>query len=249
MKFLLFSIFVFCTFALKGEEKEFYYIEKKNHTIINWTKGIIYSEYTITGNSESLDKIEKETFEKALHNLYLTLYDIYFESGIKIKDKIKTDQNFKKIIHMISDNVRIEKKIKYLNTITYLLSFSFLDYFNYYFPIKNEISNFESIKLLEKDFKGILLYVPTKEIKPALRIKIYSNNGKLILTIPCKKNFYFSNTNFLNEEQKFHNPYIIYTKKTINLNDLILDQKDIEFLIGTKKLLEEDLRVIFYAEQ
>lgn len=248
MKSRLFIIFLFFNFFLKGEEKEFYYIEKKNNTTINWTKGIIYSEYTLTGNSDNLDKIEKETYQKALHNLFLALYDIYFESGIKIKDKIKSDQNFKKVIHTISDNVRIEKKIKYLNTITYLLSFSFLDYFNYYFPIKNEISNFESIKLLEKDFKGIFLYVPKDQVQPALRIKLYSNNGKLILTIPSKKNFYFLNANFLNEEQKFHNPYIIYTKKTINSNDLILDQKDVEFLIGTKKLIEGDFKVIFYAE-
>lgn len=229
-------------------------IEKKDNIIIDWTKGIIYAEYSLSGDTKNLDKVEKETYEKALQNLYTTIYSLYFESATTVKKKIEEDEQFKKIMYFIPDHIRIEKKIKYLNTITYLLSFAFLDFFLYYFPTQKEYENLKDAYRLpikkEKISKGIFIYISKGLFKPALRLKIYSSNGKLIAILPSKKNtFYSSDTNFF-KDPKLENPYMIYTKKTMALNDIIIDHKDVQFLIVNKSLNNFDsLKIILYDSE
>ncbi len=232
-------------------------IQINGNVKINWTKGIIYSEYSLFGESGNLDKTEKETYEKALHNLYLAIYDLYFESTITVKNKIQEDEQFKKIMYYVPEHIRIEKKIKYLNTITYTLSFAFLDFFEYYLPAQKENEDLKESYVFpirkERYFKGILIYINKEIFKPALRLKIYSSNGKLILILPSKKNTFYrsdhSDTPFY-KDNKLDNPYIIYTKKTLNFNDIIIDHKDIQFLIANRNLYNPDLiKIILYDNE
>ncbi|MFN3603562.1 MAG: hypothetical protein ACK4UJ_02495 [Leptonema sp. (in: bacteria)] len=228
-------------------------IQKTKYVTIDWTKGILYSEYSITGNSLNKEQIEKETYEKALHNLYLALYDLFFESGLKIKDKIIKDENFKKIMYKVGDSIRIEKKIQYLNTTTYLLSFPFLEFFDYYFPTVKEYENLEDSYPMpvkkEKNFKGIVIYVNKESFHPSLRVKIYNSTGKLILILPIKKNTIYTKDNFIFKDSNLVNPYLIYTKKNLDQNDIVIDDKDIQFLIGTKNIYKLDsIKIVIYDE-
>jgi hypothetical protein len=251
-KYLIFFILFFINLFLYPQEKTNDYIEKRSENIwINWTKGIIYSQYTSIDNKIDKGQLEKITFENVYHNLILNLLEIYLESGITLKEALKNDVEMQKQFHQIKEKIQIEKKIVYLNKITYLVSFNFLKYFNKNINFKLEDSiepNPLPIKK-EKDFSGIIIYVPTKNFQPSIRLKLYSNNGKMILYFPVKENCYFSNDDFLYKNPKINQPYVIYTEKVIHSNDIIIDQKDIEFLLATKKIFDPDsIKVILYDQ-
>ncbi|GIW23683.1 MAG: hypothetical protein KatS3mg068_2690 [Candidatus Sericytochromatia bacterium] len=249
--FITLVIYLLFVYNLNTQEQSIDLIEKKsNYITINWTKGIIYSEYTsLNNNNIDIDKLEKITFENAYHHLMLALLDLYLESGKTLKESLKNDPALQKKFHHIKEKIQIKKKIVYLNKITYLLSFSFFDYFNhdqnyyiqdlknaYYSPIKQE-----------KQFNGIIIYISKEHFKPALRFKIFSSTGKLILYLPVKENIYYSNDSFIYQNPDINQPYVIYTEKSLNENDIIIDQKDIQFLIATKKLFDiNSFKVILY---
>jgi len=251
MIIFIFFILFFINYNIYPQNKTIEWIEKKDPNItINWTKGIIYSEYTIYNeNNLTLKELENLAFENAYHNLVLALLDLYLESGITLKESLKNNLEIQNKFHNIKNKVQIQKKIVYLNKITYLIAFPFLNYFNknreYYFE---DLENAYQLPVKkEKEFYGIIIYVPISSYKPSLRIKLISNTGKLILYLPAKENQFFSNDAFIYKEPEINQPYIIYTEKILNQNDIVIDQGDIQFLIATKKIFQPNsIKVILY---
>lgn len=247
-------IFIFLTIRLFGQSNSSYeFIQNvNNNVVVNWTRGMIYSEYTMTQNENSDKKnLEKMAYYHAYHQMILALLELYYTSGKKLKDVLKIDTNLQRKFHQIEDKIRIEKKIIYLNRITYLLSFDFLNYLNENKEINiEELENSYTLPIRkEKQFNGIIIYVPQKKFIPSMEIKIYSSNGKFIMNLPIKKNFYFSNDSIIYKDKNLIQPYIIYTENIMNSNEIIIEQNDIQFLVATNKIFGVDnIKFIIYEE-
>ncbi len=247
--FFLFYILI-KPILLRANDSDF--IEKINNVTINWTKGEIYSEYTLLGSkNQDMEELQHTAFESAYHNLIKVILNLYFESGKKIKDTLNFDNKLENKINLLKEKIQIKKKIIYLNNITYLISIPFLDYFNQHENIVyEEIENSYKLPIKnEYDFSGIIIYIPRDKWKPALFLKIYSSNGKFLLKIPIKENIIYRNDQYVYNDPNLQKPYIIYTDKIINMNDIIIDQKDAQFLIATKKIFNlTQFKVILYDE-
>ncbi len=253
MKRIIF-LSIFITIKLFGQTSSSYeYIQNiSNNITVNWTKGIIYSQYTMIQDPNiQQESIEKKAYYNAYHQMILALLELYYTSGKKLKDSLKFDIYLQKKFHQIEDQIRIEKKIIYLNKITYLLSFEFLNYFNENKEIQMmELENAYSLPInKEKEFNGIIIYVSRKKFIPSMEIQLFSSNGKLILNLPIKKNFYFANDNIIYTDKNLVQPYIIYTEKITDSNEIIIDQNDIQFLVATRKIFNiQNIKLILYDD-
>ncbi len=174
------------------------------------------------------------------------MLEINFESGKTLQHYLN-EKSLYELFSKIDMKINIEEQVEYLNKKSYLLSFDFMKHFyssGSLYLIDD--SEFAAEILKENPVDGVVIYVSKKEFNPSLRIVIYSSNGKLVYKSPVKKYTYYANDRLL-YKNKINPPYIVYAQKIINKSDIVLDHKDIEFLLATRNIKQlEKLKIVIY---